>query len=80
MNIVQKENTIRGLSNGFNATLLSAAVMEKISKNSTKPPVQCHVETIKSLKILAKLNNRFHFFPSPFQPVRILLRMEDIAL
>ena len=80
MNIVQKENTIRGLSNGFNATLLSSAVMEKISKNSTKPPVQCHVETIKSLKILAKFNNRFHFLPSPFQPVRILLRMEDIAL
>ena len=80
MNIVPNENTTRGLSNGSNPKLLSAAVMEKISKNTTKPPVQRHIETIKTLKTLAKLNHRFHFFSSPFQLVRGLLRLEDIAL
>ena len=44
MNMVLNENTTRGLSNGSNTNLLSAAVMEKISKNTTKPPVQCHIE------------------------------------
>ena len=28
----------------------------------------------------AKVNHRFYFFPSPFQLIRRLLRMEDIAL
>ena len=36
------ENAFQGLSNGFNPNLQSAAVMEKISKITTKPPVQCH--------------------------------------
>ena len=44
MNMVTNENTTRGLSNSFNPNLLSAAVMEKISKNTSKPPVQCHIE------------------------------------
>ena len=39
MNMVPNENTTRGLSNGSDPNLLSAAVMEKISKNTTKPPV-----------------------------------------
>ena len=44
MNKVPNENTTRGLSNGSNPNLESAAVMERISKISTKPPVQCHIE------------------------------------
>ena len=47
MNIIPNENTFQGLSNGFNTNLLSATVMEKISKNTTKPPVQCHTENYK---------------------------------
>ena len=80
MNMIPIENTFQGLSNGSNPNLLSATVMEKISKNTTKPPVQCILKTIKTLKILAKFNYRFHFFSSPFQQVMRLLRMEDIAL
>ena len=80
MNKIPIENTFQGLSNGSNPNLLSATVMEKISKKTTKPPVQCHIKTIKTLKILAKFNHRFHFFSSPFQLVMRLLRMEDIAL
>ena len=48
MNKLQKENTSQGVSNGSNPNLLSAAVMEKISKNTTKPPVQCHIENHKN--------------------------------
>ena len=44
MNMVPNKNTFQGLSNGLNPNLLSATVMEKISKNTTKPPVQCHIE------------------------------------
>ena len=43
MIMVPSENTTRGRSNGSNPNLLSAAVMEKISKNTTKPPVECHI-------------------------------------
>ena len=42
MNVVPKEKATLRLSNASNPNLLSAAVMEKISKNTTKPPVQCH--------------------------------------
>ena len=80
MNIVPNENTFQGFSD---QNLLSATVMEKISKNSTKPPVQCQIEILKTLKtpkILATYNHRFHFLPSPFQIVRRLLRMGDIDL
>ena len=47
MNVVPNENTFQGLSNGSNPNLLSAAVMEKLSKNTTKPPVQCHIESFR---------------------------------
>ena len=47
MNMIPNENTFQGLSNGSNPNLLSATVMEKISKNTTKPPVQCHIENYK---------------------------------
>ena len=40
MNILTNENTFQGLSNGSNPNLLSAVMLEKISKNTTKPPVQ----------------------------------------
>ena len=48
MNMVSNENTFQGLSNGYNVNLQSAAVMEKISKITTKPPVQCHIENYKN--------------------------------
>ena len=46
--MVPNEKTFQGLSNGFNPNLLSAAVMEKISKNTTKPPVKCHTENYRN--------------------------------
>ena len=48
MNMIPNENTFHGLSNGSNSNLLSATVVEKISKNTTKPPVQCHIENYKN--------------------------------
>ena len=48
MNMIPIENTFQGLSNGSNPNLLSATVMEKISKNTTKPPVKCHIENYKN--------------------------------
>ena len=48
MNMVPNDNTTRGISNGSNPNLLSAAVMEKISKNTTKPPVEYHIENYKN--------------------------------
>ena len=48
MNMIPIENTLQGLSNGSNPNLLSATVMEKISKNTTKPPVKCHIENYKN--------------------------------
>ena len=80
MNVVPNENTFQGLSNGSNPNLLSAAVMEKLSKNTTNHLCNVIFKTIKTLYILAKFNHRFHIFPSPFQLVRRLLRMGDIAL
>ena len=49
LNMVPNKNTFQGLSNGSNPNLLSATVMEKISKNTAKPPVQCHIENYKTL-------------------------------
>ena len=34
--MIQNENTFQGLSNGSNPNMRSAAVMEKISKNTKK--------------------------------------------
>ena len=48
MNMVPNRNTFQGLPNGSNLNLLSAAVMDKICKNTTKPPVQCHIENNKT--------------------------------
>ena len=48
MKMVPNEKTFQGLSNGSNPNLLSATVMEKNSKNTTKPPVQCHIKNYKS--------------------------------
>ena len=80
MNMIPIENTFQGLSNGSNPNLLSATVMEKISKNLQNHLCNVILKTIKTLKILAKFNHRFHYFSSPFQLVMRLLRMEDIAL
>ena len=62
--MVPNENTFQGISNGSKPNLRSAAVMEKISKNATKPRVQCHVENYKTLKILAQFTYWF-FLPQP---------------
>ena len=82
--ISNEKKTFLGLCNGSNPNLLSATVMKKISKITTKPPVQCHIENYKnpenSCKIQPSISFRFDFFSSPFQLVRRLLRMEDIAL
>ena len=65
MNMVPNENTTRGLSNSFNPNLLSAAVMEKISKNTTKPPVQCHIENYKNPENSIKIQPSDSFLPQP---------------
>ena len=77
--MVRNENTFQGLSNGLNPNLLSATVMEKISKNTTKPPVQCHIETYNNPENSSKIQPLGSFFPSPFQLVRRLLRMETMT-
>ena len=65
MNMVPNENTTLGLSNDSNPNLLSAAVMEKISKNTTKPPVQCHIENYKNPEISSKILPSVSFLPKP---------------
>ena len=55
MNMVPNENTCQGLSTGSNPNLLSSAVMEKISKNTTKPSVQCHIENYKNPENSSKI-------------------------
>ena len=65
MNIITNENTFQGLSNGSNPNLLSATVMEKISKNTTKPPVQCHIENYKSSENSSKIQPSVSFLLQP---------------
>ena len=65
MNIVPNENTFQGLSNGSNPNLLSATVMEKISKNTTKTPVQCHIENYKKPEKSCKIQPLVSFRPQP---------------
>ena len=65
MNMVPIENTIQGLSNGSNPNLLSATVMEKISKNTTKPPVQCHIENYKNPENSTKIQPSVSFLLQP---------------
>ena len=63
--MIQNENTFQGLSNGSNQNLLSATVMEKISKNTTKPPVQCHIENYKNPENSSKIQPLVSFLPHP---------------
>ena len=79
MNMVPNENTFQGLSSCSNPNLLSTAVMEKISKNTTKPPVQCQIENIKNPENSSKIQPSVSVLPQRIL-VRRLLRMEDIAL
>ena len=62
MNMIPSENTFQGLSNGSNPNLLSATVMEKISKNTTKP-VQCHIENYKNLENSSQIQPSISFLP-----------------
>ena len=65
MNIIPNENSFQGLSNGSNPNLLSATVIEKISKNSTKPPVQCHIKNYKNPENASKIQPSVSFLPQP---------------
>ena len=65
MNMVLNGNTFQGLSNGFNPNLLSAAVMEKISKNATKQPVQCHTENYKNPENSSQIQPSVSFLHQP---------------
>ena len=61
MNKLQKENTSQGVSNGSNPNLLSAAVMEKIGKNTTKSPMQCHIKNYKNPETSSKIRPSVSF-------------------
>ena len=65
LNMVPNENTFQGLSNGSNPNLLPVTVMEKISKNTTKPPVQCHIENFKNPENSSKIQPSVSFLPQP---------------
>ena len=66
--MIPNENKFRGLSNGFNPNLLSATVMEKISKNTTKPHVQCHIENYRSPENSCKIQPSVSFLLQPISP------------
>ena len=68
MNIIPKENTFQGLSNGSNPNLHSATVMEKISKNTTKSPVQCHIENYENPENSSKIQASVSFLLQPISP------------
>ena len=63
MNMVPNENKFQGLSNGSNPNLLSATVMEKISKNTTKPPVQCRNQNYKNPENSSQIQPSVSFLP-----------------
>ena len=63
--MVPNENTFQGLSNGSNPNLLSAIVMAKISENTTKPPVQWHIENYKNPENSIKIQPSVSFLPQP---------------
>ena len=65
MNRIPNENTLQGLSNGSNPNLLSATMMEKMSKNTTEPPVQCHIENYKNPANSSKIQLSVSFLPQP---------------
>ena len=64
--MIPNENTFQGLSNGSNPNLLSATVMEKISKNTTKSHVQCHIENYKNPENSSRIQPTVAF---PLQPI-----------
>ena len=76
MNIIPNENIFQVLSNGSNPNLLLATVMEKICKNTTKPPVQCHIENYKNPENFSKIQPSVSFLLQPISTSQ----MEDIAL
>ena len=39
--------------------------MEKISKNTTKPPMQCHIENYKNPENSSKIQQSVSFFHQP---------------
>ena len=80
MNMVRNENTFQGLSNSSNPNLQSAAVMEKSVKLLQNYLCNVTLKVTKTLECQAKVNHRFQFFPRPFQLVRRLPRMGEIAL
>ena len=61
MNMVPNDNTFQGLSSGSNPNLLPAAVMEKISKNTTKSPVQFYIENYRNPENFSKIQSCFSF-------------------
>ena len=63
--MIPNENTFQGLSNGSNPNLLSATVMEKSSKNTTKLPVQCHIENYKNPENSSKIQRSVSFLLQP---------------
>ena len=65
MNIIPNENIFQVLSNGSNPNLLLATVMEKICKNTTKPPVQCHIENYKNPGNSSKIQPSVSFLLQP---------------
>ena len=65
MNIVSNENTTRGLSNGSYPNMLSAAVIKKISENTTKPPVECHIENYRNPENSSQIQPSVSFLPQP---------------
>ena len=64
-NMIPYQNTFQGLSNSSNPNLLSATLMEKISENTTKPPVQCHIENYKNPENSSIMQQSFYFLPQP---------------
>ena len=62
MNMIPNENTFQGLSNGSNPNLLSATMMEKISKNTTKPSSTTRKNTTNFSRTDRFLLQPFNFF------------------
>ena len=65
MNMIPNKKTFQGLSSGSNPNLMSATVIEKINKNTTKPPVQCHIENYKNPENSSKIQSSVSFLLQP---------------
>ena len=63
--MIPNENLFQGLSKGSNPNLLSPTVMEKISKNTTKPLVQFHIEKYKNPENSSKIQPSVSFLLQP---------------